>query len=98
MVNVHTGLHSNILSTNKSNTSHFSFSAHLGRGCDPQVCSSASLPAAGALCTEVVDHEKPHGGCSEIHYKEFNADVEANTGCPGLSQQTLTCQYVIMYV
>lgn len=35
--------------------------AHPGQGCDPRACSSASLPAAGALCTEVVGHETPHG-------------------------------------
>lgn len=47
-------------------TRHLSSSAHLSRGCDLRACSSASLPAAGAPCTEVFGHETPHGWCSEV--------------------------------
>lgn len=39
--------------------------AHPSRGFDPRVCSIASPPAAGALCTEAAGRETPHELCSK---------------------------------
>lgn len=55
-----THTHNESYMTEEERKRHVSVSAHPGPGCDRQACSSASLPAAGALCTEVVGHETPH--------------------------------------